>query len=200
VTWERRVDDVAELLLWVATQRPATLGGTRLLCVDGPAGSGKTTLAEALARAAGPGSALVLHMDDLYEGWSGLGPELVARVDAGIVAPLRHGQAGAYRRYDWHRQGFAERHAVPPVDLLVLEGVGSGGAAYHDAVTLLVWVEAPRELRIQRGVARDGETVLPFWTAWMEDEDRHFATERTRERADVIVDGSGQGAASVTFC
>ena len=191
--------DVAELLVRVATQRPTTLGGGRLVCIDGPAGSGKTTLAAAVAKAAGEGTSTVVHLDDLYEGWSGLGPDLVARMDAGIIAPLRRGAAGCYRRYDWHLQRFAERRVVAPVDLLVLEGVGSAAAGYHDAITLLVWVEAPRELRIARGVARDGEAVLPFWTAWMSDEERHFAAEGTRDRADVIVDGAGTGAASVTF-
>lgn len=198
MTWERQVAEVAALLRRVVHQQPPTLGGTRLVCVDGPAGSGKTTLAGALGKAAGP-RALVLHMDDLYEGWSGLGPDLVARVDTGIVAPLRRGEPGTYRRYDWHRQEFAETHQVAPVDLLVLEGVGSGGSVYHDAVTLLVWVEAPRDLRIQRGVARDGEAVLPAWTRWMQDEERHFARERTRERADVVVD-CGHGAMSLTLC
>ena len=33
--------------------RPATLGAGRLVCVDGPAGSGKTTLGAALAERTG---------------------------------------------------------------------------------------------------------------------------------------------------
>ena len=45
------------------------LGRTRLVCVDGPAGSGKTTLADRLVTALGPGAAVV-HMDDLYAGWT----------------------------------------------------------------------------------------------------------------------------------
>ncbi|MBJ7451459.1 MAG: uridine kinase, partial [Blastococcus sp.] len=45
------------------------LGGTRLVCVDGPAGSGKTTFAGRLAAALGDDAELV-HMDDLYAGWT----------------------------------------------------------------------------------------------------------------------------------
>ena len=37
-------------MLALAASRPPTLGAGRLVCVDGPAGSGKTTLARALAR------------------------------------------------------------------------------------------------------------------------------------------------------
>ena len=36
--------DVLDLILEVVAEAPAGLGGMRLVCVDGPAGSGKTTL------------------------------------------------------------------------------------------------------------------------------------------------------------
>ena len=42
--------------------RPPTLGRGRLLCVDGPAGSGKTTLADEVRAITG---APVVHMDNL---------------------------------------------------------------------------------------------------------------------------------------
>src|SRR5205085_5813827 len=44
---------------------PPLLGATRLVCVDGPAGSGKTTFADRLTEALG-GAAALVHMDDLY--------------------------------------------------------------------------------------------------------------------------------------
>ncbi|HET6624914.1 MAG TPA: 4-amino-4-deoxy-L-arabinose transferase [Nocardioidaceae bacterium] len=198
--WERRVGDIADLLVWTTSGKPPTLGSTRLVCVDGRAGSGKTTLGKALRDAAVRlGSARLLHMDDMYEGWSGLGDALTARIDQDLLGPLREDRPGRYRRYDWASGRFAEWHTVDPVDLLVLEGVGSAGSSYADAVTTLVWVEAPRELRIERGVARDGRAVLPRWLQWMDDEDVLFARERTRQRADVVVDGTGEGDRAVVF-
>lgn len=188
-----RLRSVAALLLERTFARPATLGATRLVCVDGPAGSGKTTLGHALVAGAGRyGSARQLHMDDLYEGWSGLGPEVADRLRAGVLEPLERGEPGRYRRYDWDLGRFAEEHVVEPVDLLVVEGVGSASTRYADRVTLLVWVEAPEDLRLRRGIARDGEELRARWLAWMVDEQRHFARERTRHRADVLVDGSGE--------
>src|SRR3546814_12089505 len=62
---------VVPQVLDLLRSRPAQPGGGRLLCIDGPAGSGKTTLAEGISDAF-PGSSLVIHMDDLYLGWSGL--------------------------------------------------------------------------------------------------------------------------------
>ena len=197
--WERRVDDIAELLVWSALGQTPTLGAGRMICVDGRAGSGKTTLGHALRRAGQEvGTVRLLHMDDLYEGWGGLA-EVGGRIRRDLVAPLREGRAGGYHRYDWYRSAFAEWCPVEPVDLLVVEGVGSADSSYDDAITSLVWVEAPRELRVARGVGRDGEAVLPQWQRWMEDEEALFARERTRARADAVVDGTGESDRAVVF-
>jgi len=193
------VDDTAERLVADLLTRAPSLGRTRLVCVDGPAGSGKTTLAAGLRRAArdalrSPGSAShrehveLVHMDNVYEGWSGMerGMDVVAR---DVVGPLRENRPGRYRRWDWHRSTYAEEHVVRPVDVLLLEGVGSGNAAYADAITMLVWVETTPELRLSRGLDRDGEAMREHWLRWADEEQAMFAEHRTRERADVVVDG-----------
>lgn len=177
----------AQLVLDLVLSRRPTLGETRLVSIDGPAGSGKSTLAASIAEL-DPG-ARVVHMDDLYDGWKGLGS--VARQISTLVRPLALGRAGFYRRYDWHRGEFAETVDVEPVPLLVLEGVGSGRAELATMITVLVWVTAPRPLRRERGLARDGEAFAPQWDGWMRQEDAHFATQRTAERADIVVDGTG---------
>lgn len=185
------VRPVAEQVLTTTLARPAALPGTRLLCVDGPAGSGKTTLAAVLADlAAEHGPVDLLHMDDMLEGWAGL-PGVLPRVAVDLVDPLRAGRPGSYRRYDWAAGRFAETRTVDPVDVLLLEGVGSGGSAYDDVITTLVWVEVPRDLRLARGLERDGPQVREHWLTWMEDEEAVHAREHTRERADVLVDGTG---------
>lgn len=200
-SWEPRVDEVADLLAWHVAGLSPTLGGGRLVCVDGPAGSGKTSLGRALADAAvrqGEATTVrLLHMDDVYEGWGGLA-EAGPRLAADLVAPLRRGTTGGYRRYDWARGRFTEWVPVEPTDLLVLEGCGSGDSSYDEAITCLVWVEAPREVRVARGVTRDGEQVLAHWYAWMDDEQAVFSRERTRDRADVLVT-SGADETAVCF-
>jgi uridine kinase len=173
-------------ILSLAQDRPPTLGNGRLICLDGPAGSGKTTWAAGIARLAP--AATVVHMDDLYPGWSGL-PEVDAQL-AGLLRPLAEDRPGSYRRYDWVAGEFAERVVVDPAPLLVVEGVGCGATRFAALVTVLVWVEAPEQLRMQRGIARDGEAFAPYWEQWAVDEATVFARERTRERADVRIDGA----------
>ncbi len=169
-----------------------SLGATRLVCLDGPAGSGKSTLAAAVADLAGEdgASVSVLHLDDVYEGWSGLAgaPPRVARE---VLAPLAVGRVGGFRPYDWHAGALAgAERLVRPTDVLVLEGVGAGARVCAAYATLLVWVDAPVDVRRERALRRDGRTFTPHWDAWAASEARHFAAERTRERADLVLDGS----------
>lgn len=177
------------MLIHTAARAP-TLGAGRLVCVDGPAGSGKTTLAAAIVAAAdGLQPPRIVHMDDLYDGWDGL-DRLTDQLDA-LLTPLSSGRPGGYRRYDWDAGRYAETHVVRPGPLLVLEGVGAGCAAYAGLSTVLVWVEAPPGLRLERGLERDGVQLQERWRRWMHDESVHFELEGTRARADLQVDGSG---------
>lgn len=178
-----------------AYSRPALLSGGRLVCIDGPAGSGKTTLAAEILQA--EPDAVVLHMDDMYEGWSGLNGDTGARLRETVMTPLSVGDPGHYRRYDWGRAQFAEQHVVPPGDLLILEGVGSGDRALAPFRSTLVWVQAPDDLRVERGITRDralyeregeiwdDEAHRARWAGFTADEERFFATHRVAEAADL---------------
>ncbi|MBT0995883.1 uridine kinase [Cellulomonas sp. DKR-3] len=170
------------------------LGPVRLVCVDGPAGSGKTTTAAGVAERAARGGtrSLVVHLDDLYEGWDGLDGSLWPRLSAQVLEPLRRGRPGRFQRYDWERGRFADWVDVPVPDLLVLEGCGSAQRAADPLAVLRMWVEAPPDVRLERGLARDGQAARAHWVRWMSDEAAHFAREGTRGRADVRVDGFGR--------
>ena len=174
----------AQDVLDLARSREPTLGRGRLVCVDGPAGSGKTTLAAEIGSLTG---APVLHMDDMFEGWDGL-PRITDQLET-LLRPLAGGRSGSYRRLDWPGNAWAETILVPPAPLLVLEGVGSGSASVAELITVLAWVEVPYDLRMARGLERGGIGVADNWRQWAVDEQDLFARERTRERADIVVDG-----------
>lgn len=174
----------ARQALGVTMARPATLGAGRLVCVDGPAGSGKTTLTSALADLAP--QATVVHTDELLAGWQGL-PDLADAV-CRLLEPLSRGEAGTWRRWDWHESTWAETHVVEPSDLVVLEGVGSWSPYVAPWVTALVWMEAPHEVRMRRGIKRDGDDFAPYWEQWARDEAALFARDRTRQHADLVIE------------
>jgi uridine kinase len=185
------VPTVASLAAGIRAAAPR-LGGTRLVCVDGPAGSGKTTLAARLAAVLGPGVAVV-HMDDLYAGWTLDGAD--ARLIDGVLRPLAEGRPGSFRRYDWAAERFDDVPTpVPPPDVLIVEGCGSCPRAVDAWTTLRIWVEAPQPLRLARGLARDGADLADHWERWQREEAALFAAEDTRARADVRIDGAAPAA------
>jgi hypothetical protein len=51
-------------------------------------------------------------------------------------------------------------------------------------------VEAPRTVRMARGIARDGEALRAQWLRWQQQEEAEFAGQDTRARADLLVDGT----------
>ena len=178
----------ARAVVDLTLDRPPTLGRGRLVCVDGPAGSGKTTLARRVAGLVP--DARLLHVDDLLEGWRGL-PGLAGSIDA-LLRPLARDETGRWRRWDWYADGWGDWQEVTPGGLLVLDGVGSGSPAYADLTTVLVWVEAPDDVRLERWRVRDGEAMLPHQERWLRDEAAQHDGDRTRERADLLVDADGR--------
>jgi uridine kinase len=160
---------------------PPRCGPTRLVCVDGRSGAGKTALAARLAAALDHPP--VLHMDELYDGWHGLAAGV--RHLRELVESLAGGGVARYRRYDWHAGAYGAEVDLGRPDVLVVEGVGAG--AVGERASLALWVEAPEGVRYRRSMARDGEAYRPYWEAWASQERAHFATTAP---AGVVVDGA----------
>nr|WP_307816949.1 hypothetical protein [Micromonospora fiedleri] len=174
-------------------RRPARLGRTRLVAVDGPSGAGKTAFAARLADAfavTDVGRPPVVHTDDLLDGWD---DQLTfwRRLESSVLAPVRAGQAGAYQRYSWVRRVFLPNPVpVPAAPVLIVEGVSAARAEAEAELSLAVFVTAPQSLRLTRAVTRDGPGILPELRRWHLGEQEHFRADGTQARADLIVDGA----------
>lgn len=160
--------------------------GSRLVAVDGPGGAGKSVFA---ARLAAPlGDVPIVHTDDFATGEPG--DEWWPRFRAQVLDPLLRGDRARFRRYDWHRRALAEWHEVPPGPAIIIDGVTSARREVSDALTLAVWVRAPRAVRLLRGLDRDGRAARPQWNRWMAEEDAHFRSDGTIARCEILVDGT----------
>lgn len=171
----------------IAEQIESRRSGTCALvvAVDGPSGSGKTRLAKRIGRALGEHT--VVRMDHVVAGWDGL--EQSTHTIRGVLEQLRAGRAVRYRMWDWARQDWGEELARPASATVMVEGCGSGALSLCDLTDFLVWVDAPHDVRQQRAINRDGASYEPHWERWAAQEDAHYAANRTRERADLIIDG-----------
>jgi uridine kinase len=170
--------------------RPARAGSTRVVAIDGPAGSGKSTLAASLATKL---DAPVVHMDDLYPGWDGLAAA-APLLHEWVIEPLAQARPVRFQRYDWSLDTYGDWLHVPRSDVLVVEGCGCGSRIIAPHLTMLLWVEAPREVRFARGIERDGVALQPLWERWARQEEDLFAAELTRQRADYRIDGAAPNA------
>ncbi len=182
------IDHLVELL--THAQLGANGSGKPLIIgVDGPSGAGKTVFADVLASEllASTGTRpQIVHMDDLYPGWDGLA-EAVELVTSHVLEPLSRGEDGEFRRWDWLAGRRAEVVDVPTADWIVLEGVGAGSRRCRAHLAALAWLEADRDIRMARGLERDGESFRPHWERWAVQEESLFAAENTREHATVIL-------------
>jgi uridine kinase len=156
---------------------------TRIVAVDGLGGAGKTALAERIAQRL---QAPVVHTDD-FASWENpvdWWPALLAQV----LEPLAAGRAACFTPTSWGGPPRAEV-VIEPASFVVVEGVTASRAAFRPYLSYAIWVEAPRELRLDRGLARGGADTRERWEQWMASEDAYVARERPAEHADRVVPG-----------
>jgi uridine kinase len=72
---------------------------------------------------------------------------------------------------------------------VIVEGVTASREAFRRYLAYAIWVETPRELRLARGLERDGEAKRPLWEQWMAAEDAYVERERPQEHADAVLAG-----------
>jgi uridine kinase len=180
-------DEAVAVALPAISRAQPRCGATKVVAIDGPSGAGKTVFAAALGERL-PG-AHILHMDDLYPGWDGL-DQAVADLHDQVLAPLARGERAAYRRWDWEHDRYAGWQDLPATNLLLVEGVGAGAGPGAELVSVLIWLEADHDVRLRRGIERDGESYLPYWQRWAAQEEALFAADGTHNRADLIVNTS----------
>lgn len=156
---------------------------TRIVAVDGLGGAGKTTLAERLAAEL---DAPVVHTDD-FAGWDDpvdWWPVLLEQV----LEPLAAGRSARFTPTSWGGPP-RDEVVVEPGRFVILEGVTASRTAFRPYLSYAIWVEAPRELRLERGLGRGGDDTRERWDQWMAAEDAYVARERPAEHADRVVPG-----------
>jgi uridine kinase len=158
---------------------------TKIVAVDGPGAAGKTTFAARLARELG--GVQVVSTDDFASWDEPL--ELWPRLLEGALEPLSRNEIGRYRRTDWDRTGVEAWGEVRPAEFVILEGVSASRQAFRPYLAYSIWVETARDLRLRRGLERDGGNARAQWERWMAEEDDYVELERPQERADLVVRG-----------
>ena len=160
-----------------------------LIAIDGPAGSGKTSLANQLSNKLN--SATTIHMDDLYNGWDdALTPTLTRHLEEWILDPLTQQATVKYQKFDWTSSEYASPIEVRDIELLILEGVGAAQEIIRQSADLTIWIEVGPQIGLARVLNRDGDQLLPYMLKWQERERAHFLKDQTKENCQIFIDGS----------
>lgn len=170
-----------------------------LLCIDGPCGSGKTTVAYLLQQVL---DAAVIPMDDFFLphekktakrlAQPGGNADLERLLDECINPWLRH-EPVRYHPYDCHADAFGPALTVPDKSVTIIEGSYSllPDIAQHADVRVFLQV-APmeQEHRIRK---RNGDALFQvFQQRWIPMEQAYFAACQLPDEGCVVLSSDGQ--------
>jgi uridine kinase len=161
-----------------------------IITIDGVAGAGKTTLAKFMSEEyQGRASVHVVHMDDLYEGWEDpLGPALTSKLEQ-IAQAHREGNSCKVVGFDWSSMEANKLLVIPSVEMLILEGVGSGQSSIREFAETKIWIDLEPIVGLRRVLARDGFEIESEMLRFMDQQREHFISEGTRDAADFHLAG-----------
>ncbi len=179
---------------YIKTKLSETASRPFLIAIDGPCGSGKTTLGNYLAEEL---NASLFHMDDFF-----LQPH--QRTEARLSEPggnvdyerfkeeiLDHvADTGGvtFRPFNCHEWKLAEEAiTVPYNDIVIAEGSYSHHPYFKDIYHVKIFLEISAEEQKKRIVARDGEAIWPmFENKWIPMENKYFEAFKIKEKSNYI--------------
>jgi uridine kinase len=161
-----------------STKRP-------IIAIDGPAGAGKTTLAEHLTASLSlKYKCTTLHMDDLYNGWDEAFDHHLS--DALIAACKAHqnSQKFSLSFFNWSKGEYEAATEIPQSQLLILEGVGASQAAIRPYLTASIWIDIDPADGLARVLHRDGDSISANMQKWLGKQEQHFLENKSQMSAD----------------
>ena len=184
-----------------------------VVAIDGRSGSGKTTVAAAVAQAIG---AVIVPCDDFFAAsvsnteWDRRTPEQRAadaidwrRLKREAIEPLRTGRPARWYAFDFlagpRGDGTYPLRRTPtvlaPKPVVLLDGAYSARPELADVLDLSVLVEAASTTRDARLAAREAPEFLRQWHArWDLAEEHYFGRVRPPSAFDVVLHTDGVAA------
>jgi uridine kinase len=163
-------------------------GQTKIIVINGPAGSGKTTLAKSLSGLLE--NCPIIHMDEIYDGWeNALSPKTSQDLVEWVINPLLESRSIEFVKYDWYLEKRIEKVVINLPKVLIIEGVGSSSFEISKHASLKLWIEVNKETGINRVLTRDGQQIQEQMKKWQSQESKFFIENNSKENSDIWIDG-----------
>ena len=185
--WAAGEEDFAPLIRLIGERRPA------VMALDGFCASGKTTLADLLARRYG---ARVIHTDDFYlprdmrsdERYAEPGGTIhYERLKAEVIDRLTEPSL-TYGVFSHEIMDIARTVTLPRTSLTVIEGAYACHPYFGDYADLICFMETDPDEQRRRILARNGpERLKIFESRWIPYEQKYEAAFRIKEKAHVLI-------------
>ena len=181
-------------LSYIQTQLSKTAPRPFLIAIDGPCGSGKTTLADCLAKEL---KASVFHMDDFFlqphqrkeKRLSEPGGNVdYERFKEEVLDHIADKNGVTFRPFSCKEWKLAEETiTIPYNDVVIVEGSYSHHPYFKDIYNIKIFLEISPAEQKNRIISRDGETIWPmFEEKWIPMEKRYFEHFKIKEKSDII--------------
>ena len=177
---------------FISSHKPKN-GSFFAIAIDGRGGSGKSVLADHIRRLLPDFT--VLNGDDYFEPvenqivWGVFNDQ---RFKHDVIEPLKRGSSLIYRPYNWQSEPHISERPISITTGLCLERCFS--FALDLDWDLKLWVEAPKAVCLERGVARESvprERALVAWRdIWQPTEDAYIQDFNPVSKADLVIVGT----------
>ena len=163
-----------------------------LIAIDGSCASGKSTLAEALAREY---DCNLFRVDDFFlrpeQRTPGRFAEIGGNVDyerffAEVLCPLKAGKSFSYRPYNCSTGALKAPVAVVPKAINIIEGSYSHHPYFQDPYDLKIFLKVDPGVREKRIAQRPAFLHRRFFEEWIPMEQRYFDVFAIEEKADIV--------------
>lgn len=176
--------------------RKAQAGKDRVIvAIDGPCGSGKTTLAEALANEL---NCPVIHMDQFFLRPEQRTPARLAEPGGNVdrerfleevLIPLKAGKDFTYRPFSCRTMSLSDPVTVQASPVTIVEGSYSCHPDLRDAYDLRLFLTVDPDEQLRRLAMRDGEGYLPvFKEKWIPMEELYHDKCGVREACMILTE------------
>ena len=166
------------------------------IAIDGLGGSGKSTLADELSGYVN--NAIIIRMDDFYK-TKEMRNKLNSKEDIGgyfdwerlekqILIPFAEDRSSKYQKYNWLNDKLCNSGNIQKSKNIIVEGIYSNRTELSKYYNIKIWIECPEDIRLSRGIARDGKEMKEYWqNVWVIQEKRYYEEHKPYLRADIIL-------------